>query len=146
MICLEMITPQTFLLLDFYLYPLKLSNIKIEVDLLFQEFGGDPVTAEVVNDKGDHVNTKLKDNGDGTYHVNFTPNCSGTYCLKVSNLHNAVLSYTGKVLEEKVFQSLENFEYSIKQQLVIHNFLKKLKKSLESILRLKAIEMILLFL
>ena len=133
-------------LLDFYLNPLNLSNVKIKVDLLFQEFGGDPVTAEVVNDKGDHVNTKLKDNGDGTYHVNFTPNCSGTYCLKVSNLHNTLLSYTGKLLEEKVFQSLENFEYSIKQQLLIQNFLKKLKKSLESILRLKAIEMILLFL
>jgi tripartite motif-containing protein 2/3 len=48
-----------------------------------QEFGGDPVTAEVVNDKGDHVTTTLKDNGDGTYDVNFTPSCSGTYCLKV---------------------------------------------------------------
>jgi len=48
-----------------------------------QEFGGDPVSAEVVNDKGDHVTAVLKDNQDGTYDVNFTPSSSGTYCLKV---------------------------------------------------------------
>ena len=36
-----------------------------------------------MNDKGDHVTTSLKDNQDGTYDVNFTPSCPGTYCLKV---------------------------------------------------------------
>ena len=42
------------------------------------------MSAEVVNDKGDHVTAVLKDNQDGTYDVNFTPSSSGTYCLKVT--------------------------------------------------------------
>jgi len=84
-----------------------------------QEFGGDPVTGEVVNDKGDDVTTVLTDNNDGTYHVRFTPTCPGTYCLKVKIFdrpikdcplffdvteHNSpVLSFGSKGVKEKGF-------------------------------------------
>jgi len=84
-----------------------------------QEFGGDPVSGEVVNDKGDHVTTSLKDNQDGTYDVNFTPSCPGTYCLKVKIFdrpikdcplffdvteHNSpILSFGTKGVKEKGF-------------------------------------------
>jgi len=84
-----------------------------------QEFGGDPVSAEVVNDKGDNISTSLTDNGDGTYDVKFTPNCEGTFCLKVKIFdrpikdcplffdvteHNSpVLSFGSKGVKEKGF-------------------------------------------
>jgi len=48
-----------------------------------QETGGDPVTAEVLNDKGDQVPILLADNSDGTYGIRFTPASAGTFCLKV---------------------------------------------------------------
>jgi len=48
-----------------------------------QEYGGDPVTADVVTDKGDQLATSLVDNGDGSYVVRFTPHHPGTFCLKV---------------------------------------------------------------
>ena len=34
-----------------------------------QEFGGDPVTASVVTDKGALIPTRLADRGDGTYEI-----------------------------------------------------------------------------
>ena len=48
-----------------------------------QGTGGDPVTAIVVDDKGEQVPTKIKDKGDGTYEVRYTAHRPGTYCLKV---------------------------------------------------------------
>ena len=48
-----------------------------------QELGGDPVIAEVIDEKGDKIATKLIDLEDGSYEVRFTPNQPATYCLKV---------------------------------------------------------------
>lgn len=45
--------------------------------------GGDPVTAMVVDDKGERVPNDVKDKEDGTYEVRFTSHRPGTYCLKV---------------------------------------------------------------
>lgn len=50
-----------------------------------QTSGGDPVAAEVLDDKGDKLPIELKDNGDGSYDVRFTPHRPSTYCLKVRN-------------------------------------------------------------
>ena len=73
----------------------------------------------MVNDKGDKISTKLVDKGDGTYEIRFTPNCEGTFCLKVKIFdrpvkdcplffdvteHNSpVLSFGSKGLKEKGF-------------------------------------------
>ena len=48
-----------------------------------QECGGDPVTAEIVDDKGKKVPVELIDRDDGTYEARFTAHREGTYCLKV---------------------------------------------------------------
>jgi hypothetical protein len=50
-----------------------------------QESGGDPVTAEIVDDKGKKVPVELIDNEDGTYEARFTAHREGTFCLKVKN-------------------------------------------------------------
>ena len=49
-----------------------------------QESGGDPVTAEIVDDKGKKVPVELIDKEDGTYEARFTANRPGTFCLKVT--------------------------------------------------------------
>ena len=46
----------------------------IELIILLQDLGGDPVSAEVVSDTGDKISTSIGDNNDGTYLVHFTPN------------------------------------------------------------------------
>ena len=48
-----------------------------------QEFGGDPVTAEIVDDAGKKVPVEVIDHNDGTYDARFTAHKEGTYCLKV---------------------------------------------------------------
>jgi hypothetical protein len=39
------------------------------VQFFYQEFGGDPVTASVVTDKGALIPTRITDLGDGTYEI-----------------------------------------------------------------------------
>merc|ERR1719499_2966661 len=84
-----------------------------------QDFGGDPVTAEVTDDKGEIVETNIEDKDDGSYEVTFTPRSVGTYCLKVQIFnrpikdcplffevteHNSpVLSFGSRGLQEKGF-------------------------------------------
>ena len=51
-----------------------------------QESGGDPVTAEIVDDKGKKVPVELIDKEDGTYEARFTANRPGTFCLKVTEI------------------------------------------------------------
>lgn len=84
-----------------------------------QEFGGDPVTASVVTDKGASIPTRLTDLGDGTYEIRFTPTSVATYCLKVQIFdrpikdcplffdvteHNSpVLSFGSRGLKDKGF-------------------------------------------
>lgn len=84
-----------------------------------QDIGDDPVTAEVVNDKGDKIQTLMKDHGDGTYEIRYTPTSPGTYCLKVKIFdrpikdcplffevteHNSpILSFGSKGVKEKGF-------------------------------------------
>jgi hypothetical protein len=48
-----------------------------------QEFGGDPVTAEIVDDEGKKVPVEVVDHNDGTYDATFTVHKEGTCCLKV---------------------------------------------------------------
>ena len=48
-----------------------------------QEHGGDPVEAQVIDDKGGQVDVQVNDRDDGTYEVRFTAMRPGTYCLKV---------------------------------------------------------------
>lgn len=55
----------------------------INYDGEVQTNGGDPVTALVVDDKGERIPTDVKDKDDGTYEVKFTAHRPGTYCLKV---------------------------------------------------------------
>ena len=50
-----------------------------------QEHGGDPVEAQVIDDKGGQVDVQVNDRDDGTYEVRFTAMRPGTYCLKVIN-------------------------------------------------------------
>jgi len=84
-----------------------------------QEAGGDPVSVEVLNDKGDQVAALLTDCHDGSYEVCFTPASAGTFCLKVKIFdrpikdcplffdvteHNSpVLSFGCKGVKEKGF-------------------------------------------
>ena len=49
-----------------------------------QEHGGDPVTAEVLDEHGQQVDTLVEDHEDGTYRVSFTTKTVGTHCLKIS--------------------------------------------------------------
>ena len=49
-----------------------------------QELGGDPVTAEVLDESGGQIETKVEDNEDGTYKITFTTKSVGTHCLKIS--------------------------------------------------------------
>jgi len=48
-----------------------------------QVLGGDPVTATLTSETGDTTVVDVKDNEDGTYEAAFTPQTSGTFCLKV---------------------------------------------------------------
>lgn len=48
-----------------------------------QEAGGDPVTAEIVDDQGKKVSVEILDKEDGTYEARFTASREGTFCLKV---------------------------------------------------------------
>ena len=48
-----------------------------------QSHGGDPVSAEILDDKGEKIPLEIKDNEDGTYDVKFTAHRPSTYCLKV---------------------------------------------------------------
>ncbi len=57
-----------------------------------QQRGGDPVKAEVTDDKGDQVEVKVADRDDGSYEVRFTAHRPVTYCLKVmqSTVHRTL--------------------------------------------------------
>jgi len=55
----------------------------IDYNGMMQELGGDPVTAEVIDENGDQVDTSVEDNDDGTYRVSFTAKSVGTHCLKI---------------------------------------------------------------
>jgi len=84
-----------------------------------QELGGDPVTAEVLDETGQQVATRVEDNEDGTYKVTFTTKSVGTHCLKISIFdrpikdcplyfdvteHNSpVLSFGSKGVNERSF-------------------------------------------
>jgi len=59
----------------------RLTTINYEGET--QSQGGDPVSALVVDDKGERVPTDVKDKDDGTYEIKFTAHRPGTYCLKV---------------------------------------------------------------
>ena len=48
-----------------------------------QSVGGDPISAEILDDKGEKIPLEIKDNEDGTYEVKFTAHRPSTYCLKV---------------------------------------------------------------
>jgi len=48
-----------------------------------QDHGGDPVVAQVIDDKGGKVDLIVEDRDDGSYEVRFTAHRPGTYCLKV---------------------------------------------------------------
>ena len=48
-----------------------------------QECGGDPVTAEVISERGASLATCVTDLDNGCYEVRFTPRSVGTFCLKV---------------------------------------------------------------
>ena len=48
-----------------------------------QECGGDPVTAEVISERGASLATCVTDLDNGSYEVRFTPRSVGTFCLKV---------------------------------------------------------------
>lgn len=45
--------------------------------------GGDPVSAEVVTNKGSVIETEIVDLDNGSYEIKFTPVSVATYCLKV---------------------------------------------------------------
>eukprot|EP00092_Neocalanus_flemingeri_P034579 GFUD01037607.1.p1 GENE.GFUD01037607.1~~GFUD01037607.1.p1 ORF type:complete len:718 (-),score=186.07 GFUD01037607.1:398-2551(-) len=84
-----------------------------------QDVGGDPVTAEVTNEKGEQIETHIEDRDDGSYEVTFTPQSVGTFCLKVQIFdrpikdcplffevteHNSpVLSFGSRGFQEKGF-------------------------------------------
>merc|ERR1719150_1819642 len=84
-----------------------------------QELGGDPVTAEVIDENGDPVETSVEDNEDGTYRITFTAKSVGTHCLKIEIFdrpikdcplffdvteHNSpVLSFGSKGVNERSF-------------------------------------------
>ena len=55
-----------------------------------QDHGGDPITAEVIDEKGNQITTKLYDNEDGSYSVKFTAKGVGTFCMKV-NIFKGIL-------------------------------------------------------
>ena len=91
----------------------------IDYNGMVQELGGDPVTAEVLDESGAAVDTRVEDNDDGTYKVTFTTKSVGTHCLKISIFdrpikdcplyfdvteHNSpVLSFGSKGVNEKSF-------------------------------------------
>lgn len=56
----------------------------IDYNGIIQNVGGDPVKAEVIDEKGDPVDTCLIDLEDGTYLIRFTASHATTYCLKIS--------------------------------------------------------------
>ena len=47
----------------------RIRNTVITKAFFVEEFGGDPVTASVVTDKGALIPTRLTDLGDGTYEI-----------------------------------------------------------------------------
>merc|ERR1719318_858235 len=84
-----------------------------------QDHGGDPITAEVIDEKGNQITTILYDNEDGSYSVKFTAKGVGTFCMKVNIFdrpikdcplffevtdHNSpVLSFGSKGIKDKGF-------------------------------------------
>ncbi len=58
----------------------------IDYNGVFQDRGGDPVTAELLDVVGEKVPVSVIDRGDGTYDVKFTAHKAATYCLKVRRL------------------------------------------------------------
>ena len=56
----------------------------IDYNGLAQSLGGDPVIAEVVDETGKVVESRVEDNEDGTYRITFTTKSVGTHCLKIS--------------------------------------------------------------
>jgi len=84
-----------------------------------QDHGGDPITADVIDEKGNQITTKLYDNEDGSYSVKFTAKGVGTFCMKVNIFdrpikdcplffevteHNSpVLSFGAKGIKDKGF-------------------------------------------
>ena len=56
----------------------------IDYNGLAQCLGGDPVIAEVLDETGKVVESRVEDNEDGTYRVSFTTKSVGTHCLKIS--------------------------------------------------------------
>ncbi len=63
-----------------------------------QATGGDPVRAEVLDDRGEKVEVKVEDRGDGAYDLRFTAHRPSTYCLKVS-----VFSFFKKIMPDSSF-------------------------------------------
>merc|ERR1712123_479975 len=84
-----------------------------------QDFGGDPITATVTDEKGQTTQTSIEDKDDGSYEVTFPPKSVGTFCLKVQIFdrpikdcplffevteHNSpLLSFGSRGLQEKGF-------------------------------------------
>lgn len=56
----------------------------IDYNGLAQCLGGDPVIAEVLDETGKVVESRVDDNEDGTYRISFTTKSVGTHCLKIS--------------------------------------------------------------
>ena len=57
----------------------------IDYNGVVQDHGGDPVMADVIDDKGSKIALDVEDKDDGTYEVRFTAHRPGTYCLKASH-------------------------------------------------------------
>jgi hypothetical protein len=55
----------------------------IDYNGVFQDRGGDPVTAEMLDDVGEKMPVEIVDKNDGTYEVKFTAHKAATFCLKV---------------------------------------------------------------
>jgi len=55
----------------------------IDYNGVVQDHGGDPVVAQVIDDKGTNIALNVEDKDDGTYEIRFTAHRQGTYCLKV---------------------------------------------------------------
>ncbi len=72
-----------------------------------QATGGDPVRAEVLDDRGEKVEVKVEDRGDGAYDLRFTAHRPSTYCLKVS----VYVPFLKKIMPDSSFP-----EYTRSQQ------------------------------
>lgn len=59
-----------------------------------QDHGGDPVSADIVDDEGKRVSSRIEDKEDGTYEIRFIPRKTGTYCLKVCYVPSSLCCFT----------------------------------------------------